>query len=300
MTFLNPWGLLALLAIPIIIGLHYFRQQRQARQIGGLHLWDFAQIATPAGRRFEHLRRSLPLLFQLLAAILLALLLAGFDVPLKKAARHYSIIVDDSVSMQARVSGTVAARRAVDLLADWAKDQDRFTLVTAGDRPTVLAGPAATKAELLRVLKSWTPDSPVADLDGAMNIASKFGNENSRLILMTDNPDSADYLKDAATIWGVGRPARNNAIIFADRFRVSKEQDKIVATVQGTGSGQRTVTVTAYRGDEALTTRDVDISSSAPVSVELEMPAVDIPLRLALSPPDALAADDSALLCQPP
>src|SRR5690606_40820235 len=56
----------------------------------------------PYSPLFRSLRGSLPLLFQLLAALLLALLLAGFDIPLKKAARHYSIILDDSVSMQAR------------------------------------------------------------------------------------------------------------------------------------------------------------------------------------------------------
>src|SRR5690606_13385221 len=106
MTLLNPWGLLGLLAIPVIIGLHFFRQQRRSRIIGGLHLWDFARLATPSGRRFERLRSSLPLIFQILAALLLTLLLAGFDVPLKKSARHYAIILDDSVSMQAEVLGS--------------------------------------------------------------------------------------------------------------------------------------------------------------------------------------------------
>lgn len=296
MTLLNPWGLLALLAIPVIVALHFFRQQRRSRKIGGLHLWDFAQIATPAGRRYERLRRSLPLLFQLLAALLLAMLLAGFEIPLDKAARHYSIIIDDSVSMQARVNGSVAAQRAVDALRDWAKDGDRFTLVMAANRPVVLAGPAATKTEFMSALESWTPVAPVSNFDDARNIAAKFGSEKSRIVVLTDNPTSAEYLQDAATLWGVGRAAPNNAIVFADRFRPEKETERIVATVQGIGGGPRKVTITAYRGEEALISRELDLATSAPVSVELELPALNVPLRLSLSPSDALAADDSVIL----
>ncbi len=296
MIFLNPLGLLALLAIPIILGLHFFRQQKKSRRVGGLHLWDFARIATPAGRRFERLRNSLPLLYQLLAALLVALLLAGLDFPIKNSARHFSIIIDDSVSMQARVDGSVAARRAVDELTEWAQPGDRFTVVAASNRPVVLAGPSANKAELVRALAKWSPRSTAANLDEAVNIAAKFGAKNSRILLVTDNPESAKHLKYSVTIWGVGRAAPNNGIIFADRFRVSDDAEKIVATVQRFGGGAAQETLTVYHGEQALTSTKIDLETSRPVSVELDLPALDTSLRLAITSGDPLAVDDSLIL----
>lgn len=300
MTFLNPWGLLALLAIPVILGLHFFRQQRQARQIGGLHLWDFARIATPAGRRFERLIASLPLLFQILAAILLALLLAGFDVQQESNARHYSVIVDDSISMQARVDGTSSAQRAAEAIEEWADGNDRFTLVAAGAKPAVLAGPAATKKDLVAALKDWRPESPLANLDDAVNIATKFGGQDSRLLLLTDNPTAAKHLQKSVTLWGVGRPAANQAVVFADRFPLQGGKERIVATVQAFGGPRRQANLSVWHNEQQLATQQVDLQTSQPVAVELEVQAPQQPLRLSLSPADALSADDNVILVPPP
>src|SRR4051794_33398036 len=138
MIFLNPWGLLALLSIPAIVALHFFRDRRRVRRIGGLHLWEFARVKLPAGRRLDRLIRSLPLLFQLLAALVLSLLIAGMDWPTRLQARHFTVIADDSISMQARAHNTSSAERAVSAATGWAHDSDRFTLVAAGARPHLM------------------------------------------------------------------------------------------------------------------------------------------------------------------
>lgn len=299
MTLLYPWGLLALLAIPVILGLHFFRQQRRTRQIGGLHLWDFARVATPAGRRFERLRSSLPLLFQLLAAILLALLLAGLDLPVERTAGHYTIVLDDSISMTARSGGKSSAQRAAEALTRWAPAGDRFTLVLAGNRPVVAAGPGATRADFLNALADWQPRSDRALLDQALNIAQKFSTENSRLIVMTDDPSRAKGLGDGVVPWAVGLPAGNHAITFADRFRPSKDAERIVATIQRFGHTPAAVSIAAYAGPQQVASRPVTLETSAPVTIQFDFPPVDAPLRLALSPDDALAADNEIVLRPP-
>ncbi len=106
----NPWGLLALLSIPAILGLHFFRSQRQTRVIGGLHLWQFAATRQPVGSRWTRLQQSLSLLFQVLTATLVSLLIAGLDLPHQETTAHYTIVLDDSVSMLA--TGTVPASRS--------------------------------------------------------------------------------------------------------------------------------------------------------------------------------------------
>ena len=101
MVFTNPLGLLALLSLPVIVALHFFRDRRRVVRIGGLHLWDFARTSLPTGRRFDRLLRSLSLWCQLLAALLMSLIIAGLDLPDKSRIRHHTVILDDSVSMQA-------------------------------------------------------------------------------------------------------------------------------------------------------------------------------------------------------
>jgi hypothetical protein len=318
MTFLNPWGLLALLAVPVILGLHFFRQQRKHRQIGGLHLWDFARIATPAGRRFERLHSSLPLLFQLLAAILLALLLARLDMPTKQAARTYTIVLDDSVSMLARTGGKSAAERAKAQLAEWAPSGDKYTVVLAGTQAEVAAGPAASRQEFLQWLSSWTPASDFADVTQAMNIAQKFSAGEGKLIFVSDGAQgslglhAADKATEAApdpkkgtptagaaagaVEWTTGRAAENRAIVFADRFRPSAEQERIVASVQRFGGIAGTATLKVFDGAAQVLAREVDLATTAPVSVQLDFAPTDAPLRLEISPGGALAADDVAVL----
>jgi len=296
MTFLYPMGLWALLAIPAIIALHYFRQQKRSQKIGGLHLWDFAQIATPAGGRFDRLIKNLPLLFQLLAALLLALLISGFDIPMHQTVRHQAVIIDSSVSMQARVRGTTSAQRSIEALAELTKDADRFTLVTAGDEPVMLAGPSATREEFEKTLRDWRPTGAVANFSDALNIASKFAGDSGRIILVTDNPDEAGFAGDSVAVVGVGRAAANNAIVFADRFRAEKNKERVVATVQAFGGSRHQVTLTVWHGEQAVGSQQVDLETSKPVSIEMELPAVNDPLRLTLTPEDALGADDTAIV----
>ena len=323
MTLLYPWGLLGLLSLPVILGLHFFRQQRQHRRVGGLHLWDFARVATPAGRRFERLHRSLPLLFQLLAALLLTLLLAGLDWPRQSTGQSYVVVLDDSISMQATSSGKSSAERAQDALAKWAPAADSYTLILAGRVPTVLVGPGATRAQFLDALSRWKPESNAADFQRAINVAQKFATSAMRVLLVTDAPNQAGQVVFSAEAanspassssvsddgkstapsaapriipWGVGSPANNNAIIFADRFRPEPGSERVIATVQRFGQPGKPARLEAFLGDTMLGSQEVNLATTKPVTVQLNFKAINQPIRLQLSPKDALAADNEAVL----
>ena len=69
------------------------------------------QAAAEQGPGVAHARAAT--MRNILLVIMLALLLAGLDLPTDRAARHYSVIVDDSISMTARVSGTMSAQRSM-------------------------------------------------------------------------------------------------------------------------------------------------------------------------------------------
>jgi hypothetical protein len=296
MVFLNPWGLLAFLSIPVILALHFFRDRREVRRIGGLHLWEFARVKLPAGRRFDRLIRSLPLLFQLLAALILSLLISGFDWPTTLQARHFTVILDDSISMQARAHTSSSAERAAVALTEWARASDKFTVIAAAGRPGLVSGPFASKSEMVNALNAWRPESPVCELESAMNLATKFAGANGRVLLLTDDSGTSIGYGESLVVHAVGESADNAAISFADRLRVAPHRDRIVATLKNYSASAREVTVRATVAGQQVATQKLNVPNDQPAALDFEVPDTENPVRLELSPADALAADDAVVL----
>ena len=82
MSFANPWGLLALTALPVIAAIHLFHRRYPRLEVSGLHLWGVAQMTHTPGRRRERLPITASLILELLAALVLAAAapLAGSNV----------------------------------------------------------------------------------------------------------------------------------------------------------------------------------------------------------------------------
>ena len=102
MTLLNPFGLLLLLSIPVIVLLHLFRQERRRQEVSSLFLWR--EVSDQQSRRIRpQLLRNVNLLLQVLAAVIAALALAqpiltdttGTGPP------RMIVLVDTSASMAA-------------------------------------------------------------------------------------------------------------------------------------------------------------------------------------------------------
>ena len=132
MYFANPWGLVALAAVPAIIAIHLFHRRFPPLVVAGLHLWTPETRQTLAGRRVERLPVSTSLILELLAAVLLA---AGLSEPhfggLSEAV-HLVVVLDSSASMSAKApgSGGVSFRdadreRTQEFLLRWSPDGGR-------------------------------------------------------------------------------------------------------------------------------------------------------------------------------
>ena len=71
----NPWGLLALLGIPLLILIYYLRRKAQVVTVSTLFLLKRTQRESKAGKRFETFSNSLPFWLQVLAILLLTWIL---------------------------------------------------------------------------------------------------------------------------------------------------------------------------------------------------------------------------------
>src|SRR5204862_3887319 len=101
MIFTAPWGLLALLGVPAIIAIHLFRRRFPPRPVAGLFLWQTLRQTPEGGGRISKLPITASLILECLAALALALILAGARIRPASVNEHLVVLLDDSASMSA-------------------------------------------------------------------------------------------------------------------------------------------------------------------------------------------------------
>jgi Ca-activated chloride channel homolog len=224
-VFLYPLGLLALLAVPLVAAIHLFRRRFRPREVSALFLWHDEDDLAISGRRRERLRTTPSFWLELLAALLLALAFAGPRLGGAAEAEHLVVVLDASASMgtePAELGGTSLAQLARERVADRIDElssHGRVTIIESGPRPTILAGPAAFRAEARSALEEYAPAAPRHDLSPAVALAAQLSGRGAVLVI-TDHWSPGSY-PEGVELVSIGRPTENVAITHATRTRVS-------------------------------------------------------------------------------
>jgi hypothetical protein len=304
LTFATPFGLLALLAIPAIVAIHLFRRRFPVRHVAGLFLWQMQRQTPAEGRRVDKLPITTSLVLECLAALALALILAGARLTSAGTDRHLVALLDDTASMAAiNARGESARDRAVRrVLAeiDRLGARARITLVLSGERPSVLAGPAAFAIDARSALDGWTPRASHHSLALGIRLARELAGSGGRLMVASDlTPAARGEAEPAGTLWvSVGEPQGNVGITAADRTIAPEEGRGTISLSLGNYSestARRRVTVTAD-GKEVLA-RDLDVPAGVS-SLTLPIPSGLPAVRVGLSD-DALMRDNTVILAEP-
>ncbi len=296
--FANPLALVALLAVPAVIALHLLRRRFQPRVVSALFLWVDHDRDPAEGRRWERLRASASLILETLAALFLALALAG-PRGCDEGGSHTIIVLDGSASMAAiGADGQTGAERARALVEARLSDlsaRDRVTLLESGPRARVLAGPEALADEGARALERWDPAGPGADPADTLALARALGG-GAPILFVTDHAPDESPRAPELEVRSVGEAANNVGFIDATRVR-----------------GEVSLTLASF--SSAAAEGQIVVEGSPPLPFRLE-PGATRPLRLSLpggatlqarlektdgAPwQDALALDDRVLLAPPP
>lgn len=184
----NPWGLLALAALPAIVGIHCLQERSRRVRASTLFLLERAAPRPSGGIRLERFRNSLPFWMQLVAAAAVAWLLADPRWIRSDSRQTVAVVLDSSASMQAARAATLdlLARR----LADWdavAARTDWHLLETGPGRPPLYAG--RNLGELLAAATRWRPTLSGHDFSAALGIATNLIPPGAgAVILVTDRP----------------------------------------------------------------------------------------------------------------
>ena len=304
MMFATPLGLLALLAIPAIVAIHLFRRRFPVRPVAGLFLWQIMRRTPEGGGRIARLPITPSLIFECLAALALALILAGARISSTGVSPHLVVLLDDSASMGAiNGRGESARDRAVGRVLGEIERlgaRGRVTIVQSGDRPSVLSGPAALAADARPALNTWTPAALHHSLSLALRLARELAGENGRLIVISDlAPGPRGEAGFEGGLWiSTGEPLDNVGITGAQRTLAPDDGRGAISLTLGNHSGgpaRRRLTVSAGDNDVLLKELEVPAGTS---SLTLPLPPGLPAVRVALSD-DALARDNDVVLAEP-
>lgn len=302
MTFATPLGLLALLAIPAIVAIHLFRRRFPVRPVAGLFLWQAVREVPHGGRTVTRLPVTASLMLECLAALALALILAGARISSAGQSEHLVVLLDDSASMAAtNARGESARDRGVRrVLAEIERlgAGGRITLIRSGDRPTVLAGPATLAPEGPGAMERWKPEAAHHALALGLRLARELAGPSGRLMIVSDAMPGAEGEAEGALWVAVGEPLANVGIVAADRT-ISPEQGRgaISLTLANHSDGPARRQLRVLAADKEVVARQLDAppgTSSVSVPLPTGVPAV----RVVLSE-DALGRDNEVVLVEP-
>ena len=304
MTFATPLGLLALLAVPAIVAIHLFRRRYPVRRVAGLFLWQNPRQTPVEGRRRDRLPITTSLILECLAATALALILAGARLSSADIDRHLVVLLDDSASMSASNAQGVSARdraaRRVQSEVERLGASARVTLVVSGERPSVLAGPAAFAVEAQAALNSWKPEAAHHSLALGIRLARELAGPDGKLMIVSDlTPAARGEDEVPGALWAsVGEALGNVGIIAAERTLSPDRGHGTVSLTIGnyTGSPQSRRVVVSAAGKE-IVARDLNVPPGSS-SIALPIPPGLPPVRVALSD-DSLARDNAVVLAEP-
>ncbi len=296
----QPLGLLALLAIPVIVGIHLFRRRYRPVVVTGLFLYGTAALAPTAGRQRERLRKQPSLLLEILAVLAATWFLCDPHWDQLDSGTHQVFLLDSRRSLQAEASDGLAvmthARNAVRAQLANLRAQDRVTLIASGEPPRVLVGPASSVSSARQALDDWQCDHAWHELDAGVALAIALAAGGTTTVVSDRVPEG---IPDEVAVIAVGE-ARPTAGLTAARWLRDSAGERLALQVLAQGAdAERTVEVVAdaqviVRQVVTLRDRQAEVIT---VPVPADWSGETLTVRLLDS--DPYPADDTLTLRRP-
>ncbi len=204
----------ALPAALALLMLYFLHRRSKTRIVPAIFLWDRPQASPNSGTRIRF--RFPPAIFYLELAVLLTLTaaLAAPFVSTPETFPPLAVILDDSMSMQAKAPG---GKSALESGAEFVKRElralpDRRVLwIVAGESP-VLASDSNARTDFGAF---WTGQATSSDLAAAAALARRMA-RGCHLLIVTDRKPALELAPDTTCFSG-GAPLGNSAIVNARR-----------------------------------------------------------------------------------
>ena len=209
----NPWGFLALAAVPLLVAIHSLRQRSRRVVTSTLFLLEHAGPLPTGGIRLERFRQAVPFWMQLLASLALTWLLVEPRFIRADSRQTVAVVLDSSASMAAFRAPTIAAlKRTLERLGAVAGHTDWHLLETGPRRPPLHAGD--TLAGLLGALPQWQPTLGTHDFTAALAVAQALAPANRGAVILVTDREVA--VPPGVALLAVGTPIDNVGLVGGD------------------------------------------------------------------------------------
>jgi hypothetical protein len=296
MSFLNPWSLLWLASIPVLIQL--WRLVSVRRRVVVPSLIPFEHLAARTPKRRGRLAVNALFWLQLAGLTGLALALAQ-PVIFRPREKLTLVLLDTSASMTAGDAFETARRSLMSRVARKSPTEQLFIMTTAPVLP-LISQATSDGIALTRALEALKPTHLSGNLSTAERIGrALLGDPPDATLIITDEP--APETVPASVQWdSVGSPRPNAALVGLDAQGplCSPADARVIATVQNFSPEPAAVTVRAAQGTRRLAEAAVALGPGERRSVSLALPegargAVSLSLD---APRDGLSLDNRAWL----
>lgn len=172
MTFLNWLGLLGLLGLVFLIIIYILKPKYQEQVISSSFIWKLSLKYKKKKIPFEWLKSSLILILQVLIILTITAILMEPNLVLATDSGEKIVILDVSASMLAEKNDETRLDRAIDEIDRLAKqtinNNDRFSLIIAGNDSVLLANRSDSYEFVKTKLQQIEPQYGLSNIDDAM------------------------------------------------------------------------------------------------------------------------------------
>lgn len=301
----SPLALLALAAVPTVLGIYLFRTRARRREVSSLFLWVDQFQARQGGRRMQKLQMPLLLLLELLVLTLLALAAAGPNIRNEQVNHSTVVILDASFSMTSKAGEDVETPQELAI-----KDLNSFfesgagypiQFVLASEKPEVLSGKAHNAIEAKEILKQWKCGAPTASISAALSLAGNIASSDAKFIVVTDHAPAEGDIEPGRLIWkAFGTSLDNVAIIHASRV-FQGDKDRLLIEIKNLPKDEKSKKFQMSlleQGKGVLTRVEETIEPNETFRLRYTIPEGIGTLEARLGP-DALNIDNRVVLLPP-
>lgn len=292
-VFTASFAFIALLAVPLLIAIYWWRSRARQQRVSSLLLWLDERQRWEGGHRFEKLQTPLLFWLELLVILLLVLAAAGPMLRAGRSDRALVIVLDDSFSMLAGDEQN-ARNRAVRALTNELRSQryEPVRVVLAGATPQLLGEAPNDAAPLDQLLQGWRCGSATAQLDEAVALAFALGGPRARVLVVSDHAPTQELKDSRLQWWAFGAAQPNFAFINAVRTN-NGVQERVLLEVANLSESTAATTLSLETFDSA-NPQSITLDAGATQRITLTL-AQAAPLRARLSK-DALSVDNEVVL----
>lgn len=252
-----------------VVMLYILKLRRRQVPIPYSRLWKKVLIERPSSALFQHLKRLISLLIQLLLLALMVLALADprFKA-ISRSGRNLVVLLDGSASMQATdVQGgrVTAAREAVRKMIREMGSSDRMLLAQMDGEVTALCPMTDDVALLETALRDYTPRDTGIDFAHALRFSldALRGLDHSEIVVVGDGGysparDSGGEIQIPSGVElrqvSIGRSTRNIGIsaFSARRYPLDKTRYEVLVEVRNFSDRREEVELSLFADDSPL------------------------------------------------